>query len=90
MAHPIASFRPCSRYSVMAAFRGSSVRTRKTERRPAARGPEAAVRRASDSGEAQCARMRDDTQVSISDCSQATARLDSLIGTGNWFCEMSL
>ena len=57
---------------------------------PAARGPVAAVRRASTSGEAQCARTRDDTQVSISDCSQATARVDSLIGTGNWFCEMSL
>ena len=57
---------------------------------PAARGPVAAVRRALAAGEAQCARTREDTQVSISDCSQATARVDSLIGTGNWFCEMSL
>lgn len=39
---------------------------------------------------AQCARTREDTQPSISDCSQATARLDNLIGTGNWSCEMSL
>ena len=56
----------------------------------AARGPVAAVRRALASGGAQCARTREDTQLSISDCSQATARVDSLIGTGNWFCEMSL
>ena len=38
----------------------------------------------------QCVRTRDAIQPSTSDCSQATARLDSLIGTGNWFCEMSL
>ena len=59
---------------------------------PAARGPVAAVRLAwATSGvQCQCARTREDTQVSISDCSQATARVDSLIGTGNWFCEMSL
>lgn len=75
--------------SIQRVLSQSAVGTRKTERRqrPVDRWR---LRRASASGEAHCARTRDDTQVSISDCSQATARVDSLIGTGNWFCEMSL
>lgn len=77
--------------SIQRVLSQSAVGTRKTERRqrPVDRWWRR-LRRASASGEAQCARTRDDTQVSISDCSQATARVDSLIGTGNWFCEMSL
>ena len=79
--------------SIQRVLSQSAVGTRKTERRqrPVDRWRRLRrLRRASASGEAQCARTRDDTQVSISDCSQATDRVDSLIGTGNWFCEMSL
>jgi len=76
--------------SIQRVLSQSAVGTRKTERRQRPVDRWRRLRRASDSGEAQCARTRDDTQVSISDCSQATARVDSLIGTGNWFCEMSL
>lgn len=80
--------------SIQRVLSQSAVGTRKTERRQRPvdrwRRLRLRLRRASASGEAQCARTRDDTQVSISVCSQATARVDSLIGTGNWFCEMSL
>lgn len=30
------------------------------------------------------AHTREETLVSISDCSQATARVDNVIGAGNW------
>lgn len=76
--------------SIQRVLSQSAVGTRKTERRQRPVDRWRPLRRASASGEAQCARTRDDTQVSISDCSHATARVDSLIGTGNWFCEMSL
>ena len=76
--------------SIQRVLSQSAVGTRKTERRQRPVDRWRRLRRASASGEGQCARTRDDTQVSISDCSQATARVDSLIGTGNWFCEMSL
>ena len=76
--------------SIQRVLSQSAVGTRKTERRQRPVDRWRRLRRASASGVAQCARTRDDTQVSISDCSQATARVDSLIGTGNWFCEMSL
>ena len=76
--------------SIQRVLSQSAVGTRKREHRQRPVDRWRRLRRASTSGEAQCARTRDDTQVSISDCSQATARVDSLIGTGNWFCEMSL